>query len=44
MSEDLRRDMTAYFVAGIDEVLAMALQPAAPAQPPEKTRESALTM
>ena len=34
LSEDLRRDMTVHFVTTIDEVLALALQPA-PASPPD---------
>jgi ATP-dependent Lon protease len=34
ISEDLRRDMTVHFVTTIDEVLALALQPAA-AHPPD---------
>jgi ATP-dependent Lon protease len=34
ISEDLRRDMTVHFVTTIDEVLALALQPA-PSSPPD---------
>jgi ATP-dependent Lon protease len=33
ISEDLRRDMTVHFVTTIDEVLALALQPAPPSPP-----------
>ncbi len=34
IGEDLRRDMTIHFVRAVDEVLALALQPA-PASPPD---------
>ncbi len=40
ISEDLRRDMTVHFVTTIDEVLALALQPA-PASPPDGPEGSA---
>ena len=37
ISEDLRRDMTVHFVTTIDEVLALALQPAAAPRRPTGT-------